>query len=581
MTTRGKTIESRWMLKTLDESVIKVISESCGISPLQARLIGCRGVITEKSARSYLDPSLDELHDPFEFSEMEQAVAIVREAVAEGETILIHGDFDADGVTGTALLYRFLRELGADVRYFVPRRARDGYGLARRVMEKGIEAGLKLVISVDCGASDSEIVSYLSSRGVKTIITDHHEVEERVGADAVINPKLSSEAYPFKDLAGVGVAFKLLEAVAQRISPEFPVEEYLDLVALGTLGDYMPLREENRILVARGLAKLKEWSRPGIEALRETSRLPRDGFTARQVCFTIVPRLNSPGRIGSAGDVVSLLLEEDRELAVEKALAIEEKNVQRKFLDNSVTEEACYLADIYLKRDDPNALVFSSASWHEGVVGIGAARLAERYGLPAALIAVQENGTGKGSVRSAGNVNIRKALKECSEMLIDHGGHREAGGFRLKEDKIAEFTRIFNMVVGELSEEDGYRGEHEVDAVVEAEECSLELLSFMELMAPFGPGNPEPLFMMKGVVVGEECRIVGKGHLKFSGSQGGAGTFDFIGFSMGKSWKPHQIFGRKLDILVNFRKNFYRGKMEKQFRVRALRIGEDERGASD
>lgn len=576
MNTESGTIEAKWIEKPVDPAVIDLLVSDCGFSPLQARLLACRGVEDTAQAGNYLNPSIDKLHDPFMFNEMEKAVSIIEESVSKRETILIHGDFDADGVTGTAILYEFLSEIGADVRYFVPRRAKDGYGLAKRVMEKGVASGMKLVISVDCGASDENVIEFLHKNGVRSVITDHHEIGGRIGADAVINPKMPGEAYPFKELAGVGVAFKLIQAINSSLDMNMSMEDYLDLAALGTLGDYMSLTGENRILVSKGMEILKGWSRPGLEALRKMSRLNREDFTARQICFTIIPRLNSPGRVGSASDVVSLLIEKDDSRAREMALQIEEKNRERKLLDSNVTEEACYLADIYLKRDDPKALVFSSASWHEGVVGIGAARLAERYGLPSALIAVHDNGIGKGSVRSSGNIHIRNALEMCSEQLIEFGGHKEAGGFSVAEKDIAEFTEMFNIAVGKLASENVDQEVREVDAEMGTSESTMKLISFLEKMSPFGPGNGEPVFLLRNIEVGNDCRIVGKGHLKFNGSQGEEESIDFIGFSMGKIWRPHEIYGRRLDLLVNFRKNTFRGKTIKQFRVLAIRINEDQ-----
>ncbi len=566
---------SEWVLKNTDSSNIKKLSAECNLTDLQVHLLLCRGLDSAEKINNFLNPSFDKLHDPFEFNEMEKAVSLVLEAIRKRELILVHGDFDADGITGTTLIYQFLREAGANVLYFVPRRATDGYGLAMRVMEKGVQNGLKLVISVDCGSSDSEVVSFLLEKGVKVLVTDHHDISVRINADAFINPKFPSEKYPFTELAGVGVAFKLVQALAKSLEIDFLPEKYLDLVALGTLGDYMPLRDENRIFVSLGLDAMTKWARPGLGALRTKSGLDKENFSAKQVCFTIIPRLNSPGRIGSARDVVSLLVENDPEGAFVKAGEIEEKNKQRKYLDKSVTEQAYYLADIFLKRGNPNALVFSSASWHQGVVGIGAARLAERYRLPAALIAVQENGVGKGSVRSAGVVHVRNALEKCSSLLIAFGGHKEAGGFSVHEDKITDFINLFNKVVGELVGDGKSNHIHEVDMEISIEECTMEFLSFLERMAPFGPGNIEPVFMFRGVDVLNECRIVGNGHLKFEGSQNSAWPANFIGFSMGKVWKPQNIYGQKMDILANLQKNYYKGKLGKQFTILDLRLSEE------
>ncbi len=566
--------KNKWVLKDVDRLGIKRLSEECSLTTIQAHLLWCRGFRNPEEVDLFLNPSFDRLYDPFQFNEMEKAVSLVLEAIRNEDLILVHGDLDADGVTGTALLFQFLKEAGANVSYFVPSRKKDGYGLAMRVMKKGVQKGLKLVVSVDCGSNDNEVVSFLKEKGVAVLITDHHETNSRVGADAFLNPKYPAEEYPFRDLAGVGVAFKLVQALAKSIKADFSMEKYIDLVALGTLADYMPLCDENRILVSLGLKAMSKWSRPGLEALRAKSGLNSNDFNARQVCFTIIPRLNSPGRIGSAREVVKLLIENDSERIFDLVNGIEEKNSQRKFRDRRVTEQAYYLADMFLKRGNPNALVFSSPDWHQGVVGIGAARLAERYGLPSALIAVQDNGVCKGSVRSAGTINIKAALERCSSLLIAFGGHKEAGGFSILEENIASFTNMFDGVAREFTGDDLPASVYEADMEISIDEFDTELLSFIELMAPFGPGNTEPLFILRGVDVGDKCRIVGRRHLKFNGRQNSSKLVDFIGFSKGRVWKSHDIYGQKLDILVNFRKNYYRGRLEKQFIVLDLCLSE-------
>lgn len=574
-------LKDKWISKAIDEDLVARVINECGLTESQARLLQNRGISDPESVNRYLNPSFEYLHDPFLFNEMERAVSLIRDAVRENRLILIHGDFDADGVTGTAVLYEFLREIGADVHFFVPHRGKDGYGLSMRMMHRGVKNGLDLVISVDCGGSDDKVVKYLAEKGIRTVITDHHMVSERVPADAVINPKMPGENYPFKELAGVGVAFKLVQALAEKYDKGDSTEKYLDLVALGTLGDYMELTGENRILVSLGMEILSQWNRKGLDAIRSLSSLKRNDFSARQVCFTLVPRLNSPGRIGSARDVVKLLIGDEEEKIHTRAKQIEEMNIERKYLDSSVTKEACYLADIYLKREeDAHALIFSSAAWHEGVVGIGAARLSERYGMPAALIAVQEDGVGKGSIRSSGGVHIRKALDACSDLLMRYGGHRDAGGFSVREDLISDFAELFNKTIGILSgdmEEEIYHADMEISL----SDFNSDLIEFISRMEPFGPGNTEPVFIVRGIEVLNDCRIVGSNHLKFSGRQEEDQPFDFIGFSLCTRWKPYDIVGRTVDILGNCRINKYRGKENKQLRVIDIRLSDNQSSDTD
>ncbi len=564
-----------WIVGTADERVIERLSEELLISRLKARLLYSRGVRTEDDASRYLQPSYDNIYDPFLFDEMEGAVSLIKRTIDDEGRILVHGDYDADGICGATIMFEGLRKLGADVHYFIPDRRKDGYGLARRVMDRGIEVGLKLVISVDCGSSDREVIGYLRSNGVDVIVTDHHNVDKRIdGAEAFLNPKLPGESYPFKELAGVGVAYKLLQGLEKGTGKELSLESMLDLVALGTLGDYVSLHDENRTLVSLGLDELRKWKRAGLRALRDESRLPKDGFSSRQICFTIIPRLNSPGRIGSGKDVLELLIAGDDKEALVMARDIEEKNRVRREHDSRVTEEACFLAEAVLKRNNPKALVFSSASWHEGVVGISAARLAEKFNLPSALIAVKD-GIGKGSARSAGKVNVKAALEKCSKYLKKYGGHEEAGGFSIAEDDIVEFQCMFEEAVGGLS-----NGEYEsegmsIDAEITLEDCNKNLIAFIEQMEPLGPGNREPVFLLKNQYFADGCRIVGDGHLKMETNDVNGDRLEFIGFSLGKKWDPDTVTGGTFDLLVHIRKNSYMGSMRRQIQILDMRRAGD------
>ncbi len=564
-----------WVVQPLDEQFVHDLSQFLLISPLKAQLLATRRTGTVEEAVRFLSPSKAYLHDPYLFREMDIATELLHQAIVGGDRILVHGDYDADGICGTALLYEVLKKLGADVHFFIPYRTRDGYGLARRVLDRGIEVGLKLLISVDCGSSNAEVVSLLARNGVQVIITDHHETTERIpDAHAFLNPKLPDETYPFRELAGAGVAFKLLQGLEKKIGFQLSLEKQLDLVALGTLGDYSTLRDENRILVSLGMEVMREWHRPGLQALRMESNLPAKGFTARQVCFTLVPRLNSPGRMGSARDVVRLLVTTDTTEAPQIAGEIEEKNWRRRMHDNRVTEEACYLADIVLKRMEPSALVFSSSSWHEGVVGIGAARLAEKYNMPSALIAVND-GVGKGSARSAGMVNIKKVLEWCSEYLIEYGGHKEAGGFSILEENIPDFQRIFEEAVEELAEGGEGHSTLNADAETSLEECDIDLISFIERLGPFGPGNHEPVLLVRDLEVVPGSRIVGEWHLKMTARNAKGLSRDLIGFSMAKVWKPDVITGKILDVLIHLRRNRYMNREEPELQIVDLRFAGD------
>jgi single-stranded-DNA-specific exonuclease len=563
-----------WVINPADEKAVEHLSSSLLIDRMQARLLVARGLSTREEAERFLQPSREQLNDPFLFDEMETASQLLHGAVTSGERILIHGDYDADGICGTALLYETLLELGADVHFFIPDRAKDGYGLARRMMERAVEKDLGLVVSVDCGSSDQEIISYLKEHDVKVIVTDHHETRERPGsADAFLNPKLPGESYPFKQLVGAGVAYKLLQGLEVVTGVDLSLDRRIDLAALGTLGDYALLIDENRAIAALGMREIAEWRRPGLKALRTESGLSPKGFSARKICFTLIPRLNSPGRIGSARDVVNLLVTGEESLAAELAKEIEEKNRRRRVHDSSVTEEAGYLADIILKRSDPSALVFSSSTWHEGVVGIGASRLAEKYNMPAVLIAVRGE-LGKGSARSAGVVNIKEALERCSDLLLEYGGHREAGGFSIEAERISDFQNAFEETVEEMLEGKEEDSSLHVDTEVIFDDCDERFISFMKRLAPFGPGNHEPLLLVREVEVLPGTRVVGDGHLRVMGRDPRGVTKNLIAFSMAVAWNPDRIIGERIDILTHARSNVYQGKAEVQLQVKAIRMAE-------
>jgi single-stranded-DNA-specific exonuclease len=331
---------------------------------------------------------------------------------------------------------------------------------------------------------------------------------------------------------------------------------------------------ENRVLVKLGMEVLSKWERPGWLALREASGLNNNNLTARNLCYSIIPRLNSTGRISSAREAVRLLSIDDVSEAREIARKIEEKNRQRKSHDSVVTREASYLADIMVKRNDPAALVFSSSSWHEGVVGIGASRLAEKYNKPTALIAVKGK-LGKGSIRSSGMVNVKEVMERCSRYLVEFGGHKEAGGFTIAVEDIPEFQVAFEEMVSELSKHQALKEKGVIfDVELGLSECTLDMISFIESMEPFGPKNREPLFLLRGLKVLPGSRVVGNGHLKLLVDDIENSGCDLIGFSMADRWPPHNLSGNLVDVLAYLRRDCYRGEVKPQIEIRDIRYSD-------
>jgi single-stranded-DNA-specific exonuclease len=395
-------MEKRWITPPpVDGRLANQLAAELEISPLVARLLLARGISDAAEARVFLSPSLDDLHDPFLMAGMEPAVERLQEAVRSGRPIMIYGDYDVDGITGSALLYRALAEFSPQVSCFLPNRARDGYGLAKAGIDEAGRRGAGLLLSVDCGITAHAEVDYARSLGIDCIITDHHETKESLPrAVAVLDPKRQDCPYPYKELAGVGVAYKLLQAFYRSNSlPDSKLEEHLDLVALGTIADIVPLTGENRILAKFGLQRLRQSLKPGLMAMLEAAGLGGRQLESSHVVFIIAPRLNAAGRMGDADASLSLLTTEDRDHALAVARRLEEENRRRKEVDDRILTEAMAMVEGGLDLSRDRVIVLASDSWHQGVIGIVASRLVERYFRPTVLISV-DGDLGKGSARS-------------------------------------------------------------------------------------------------------------------------------------------------------------------------------------
>jgi single-stranded-DNA-specific exonuclease len=562
----------RWQLRVTDAAAVSHLMEVQGLSSLIARLLVARGLGEAGVAGRFLAPSLADLHDPLLLLGMEEAVTRLSAAVTAGERICIYGDYDVDGITSVALLVDFFRAIGADVCYYIPRRLDEGYGLSVDGVERIVALGARVIVTVDCGITAVAEASHCAALGVDLIVTDHHMPGERLPqALAVINPLQPGCPFPFKQLAGVGVAFNLAVALRGRLRsagfffrvPEPNLRASLDLVALGTVADVVPLADENRIFVAHGLRELAAGGRTGVRALKEVA-----GVTGPVGCgavgFRLAPRLNAAGRLEDAAPGVELLLTADRRQAQALAAELDAGNAERQALEQEILRDALAMVGGRPELAGRKSIVLASEAWHPGVIGIVASRLVDLYHRPTILIALKE-GNGRGSGRSIPAFHLHDALHACSEHLIKFGGHRHAAGLAIEEATLEAFVASFDAIAAGLLTPDDLTPELAIDAELAPAELDLALAETLETLAPFGMGNPEPVFMLRGAVV-KERRLLKERHLKLQLEAGGR-RFEAIGFNMAERWDVPEL----ADLAFTLQVNEWNGRRSLQLKLRDFR----------
>jgi len=527
-----------WRRPNIDPQVAADLARRLEISPLLAALLINRGLSDPEAALAFLNPSLADLPSPFLLPDLDRAVNRLVQALRREEIITVYGDYDADGLTASALLTDFLQLLGARVNTYIPDRVREGYGLNAAAMEKLAGEGTRVLVTVDCGVSDFQAVARARDLGLDVILTDHHQPQDCLPpALAVVNPKRNDSRFPQRGLAGVGVAFFLAGGLRQTLREQgfFPTRQpelapFLALAAIGTVADVVPLTKTNRILVSIGLKYLSDPERPGLAALKEVSLLPPGRPpTAREVAFRLAPRLNAAGRLGSARPGLELLLTRDADQAQRQARFLEETNRERRRLQEEMFQQALTLLE-----DQPQGLgrtiVLCREGWPRGLLGLTASRLAERLYRPTILLSL-EDGLVHGSARSIPGFNLHSALNRCRDLLIRFGGHEQAAGLTLAPDEVPELIKTFEEIaLGELSEAD-LSPILPIEAEVALSELNGPLAVDLTQLAPFGEGNPEPVFALTGVKV-LSCGLVGQKHLKLTISDGGR-TLETVGFNLG------------------------------------------------
>jgi single-stranded-DNA-specific exonuclease len=480
-------------VKTQDKRTIAELQEALSISNALAALLYNRGIQTPDQAKLFLHGTYQDLPSGKLMLGVEPALKLILEALAQKQGILVFGDYDVDGISATTLVVDMLKKLGGQVEYYIPHRVEEGYGLSCEGIDYALEKGCALIITVDCGSTAYAEILYAQSKGLKLIVTDHHSLLHQAPPSGalIINPKQAGCPYPYKDLSGAGVAFKLMQTIADELKVPELAYSYLDLVALGTVADVVPLLEENRILVKTGLAQMQKEMRPALAALLQQAGIAAKELTPKDLAFLIAPRLNAAGRLETAELAVNLLLEEDPDRILEKAKILEDINSRRQQVEEQIRSEALALA----QEETGNFLLLAKEGWHPGVIGITAARLAELYNKPV-LLACLDQDIAKGSARSFCGANIFSLLEQCQKLLLSFGGHSKAGGFKLKVSDLPAFRQALTTQLKDLT---FFEDSFEAEAEITLEELNLKLYYELEQLQPFGEANPEPDFLSRGV----------------------------------------------------------------------------------
>jgi single-stranded-DNA-specific exonuclease len=566
-----------WKLKEpSDEKSVLSLADSLNISTVLASLLIQRGVTNFFEAKSYFRPSLESLNDPFLMDGMQEATQRVIRALTNNEKICVYGDYDVDGTCSAALMYLFLKELGAKVETYIPNRLTEGYGISIQSVDHLQEKGIKLMITVDCGITAVDEVDHANSLGMDSIICDHHQAKEKIpNAYAVLDPIKPGDTYPFKHLSGAGVALKLAQAVSDRIGKKELPLKYLDLVALAGAADIVPLIQENRVLVKEGLDLINLNPRPGIAALIKSARMEPGNLSAGQVVFTIAPRINAVGRLGDANRAVELFTTEDPQKALELAQVLEGENTERRKIDEMTFSHALQLVESQINFDTDLGIILHDDNWHPGVIGIVASRLVEKFQRPTVMLTTVD-GVAKGSARSIPGFNIYDALQNCDDLLLQFGGHEAAAGLALEIQNLDIFRARFNSILKRNMKESDILPEIHIDAKLHFSEISPKFIRVLEQFAPFGPGNMRPVFMSENVSLVYPPRIVGSNHIVTSFRQNGnEKVFDAIGFNLGAFASLIDKTKNLVDIVYTIESIQKEGKTYPQIRLKDITVKEN------
>ena len=565
----------RWKIKQPSVDHVASLKKEFNTSEIIAKVLANRGIESLKSSHDFFNPSNDQLHDPFMMKNMDIAVNRISKNIQNQKPILIFGDYDVDGTTGASLLYLGLKDLNAIVEYYIPHREKEGYGLSSGGIDYAHSIGADLLITCDCGINAFQPVDYANEHEVDIIITDHHIPDKKLpNAYAVLNPKQKGCEYPFKGLCGCGVAFKLISALSEKSGIGQNVGlNYLDLVALATSADMVPILDENRVLVHGGLDQLEESKSPGIHQLLVQTGLVGESLNVGKLVFGLAPKINAAGRMGDANRTVELLTTSDKTRAEELASILVRENKRRQLIQEDIVNDAIRLVHSQVDLENNKVVIIGSKGWHPGVVGIVASRIKDEFSRPAIVIAFDKEGIGKGSARSIPNLDLYEALSYAAKFLEGYGGHPMAAGLTVREDKFENFKSLFLRNVNKILTNDDLIPAISIDGEMALTDINSRFMRFLEKLGPFGPGNMRPKFVSRNLSISGQPRLMGKGeHIRFIVSQNGR-NYPAVGFKLSSHYED-LIRGVPVDIAYVVEVNQWQGRSNIQLNVRDIQLSE-------
>ena len=563
----------QWIIrKPVPSENLTSLQNNININPVLAQLLFEREIDSPEKVQKFLNPDLDYLHDPYLMFNMGKAVSRITTALRDGENILIYGDYDVDGITGVSLLYEAIFKLGGKVSFYIPNRMTDGYGLSMDGIHLAKKNSVNLIITVDCGITAIDEVAFAKSKGIDVIVCDHHEPADQIpDGYAVLDPKQKNCPYPFKELAGVGVAFKLLQALYSSLGySTSDLKPFLDLVAIGTAADIVPMLDENRILVKYGLERINTEPRKGIFALLESSSLLGRELDVSLIVFVIAPRINAVGRMSNAKKAVHLMTSSSLQQSRNIAKVLETENKMRRDIDETTCQEAIALAEEQIEHDNAKILVLAKEGWHPGVIGIVASRIMEKFNRPTILISLRD-GIGKGSARSTVNFDIYSALKGVENVLDNFGGHRFAAGLTVQEANIQELRQEMQNLTNETISNEDLIPTLEIQSEISLKDLDASFLKWLRLFAPYGPQNMKPIFVSRDVEVVGDVNVVGTNHLKFKVKSDGI-VIDAIAFNFAEVRDQLKPSRQHIDAAYVLEENTWNGRTTIQMRIKDFNL---------
>ena len=564
-------MENRWSAKQIpNQEVVARLSKEINVSIHIANILVQRGIDTFEKAKQYFRPSLSDLHDPFLLKDMDIAYARIKDAVTKQEKMMVYGDYDVDGTTAVSIVYSYFKTLNQNIEYYIPDRYREGYGISKIGIDFAAENNIHLIIALDCGIRSNDLIDYANSKGVDFIICDHHLPGEKLpNAKAILNPKRFDCTYPYKELSGAGIGFKLIQGYSKKEGfSEEKILEYIDLVAVSIASDLVEMRGENRVLAFFGLKKLNENPSIGLQSLLEGAAA-KSKYSIQDIIFGIGPKINAAGRIADAKSAVKVLIEQDFSTARQLSRVLNDRNDERKELDTDITKDAVNIVENTPGLLDRKSIVLRGEDWHKGVVGIVASRMVEQFYKPTIIFSLND-GIYTGSARSVKNFDIHEAIQTCSQHVDQFGGHKYAAGLSVKLENFEAFAEAFEKVVAKTITESSLVPEVEYDLELQLHEINDKMMSLIAQMAPFGPGNTVPIFKTTNVKAQNTARVLKDKHLKLQLSGNTRHTFDAIGFGLAEHF--HTVSnGNIFNACYCIEENNYNGRVSVQLRLRDIK----------